>query len=386
MIKTMKVMLLPNNKQKSRLFKNASAARFVYNWTLWYQQVNHEFGYSFCEDREVRKRLTYLKKHNPKFSWLDSISNNVSKQAVKDACEAFKRFFTGKSACPKFKSRKKSKPSFFADPYKISFTDTHVILEKISLSRRKNRKILNAVRLSEHGRIPTDAKYLNPRITFDGINWWVSVGIEYADSNDFPQHQGIGIDLGIKDLAICSDSIVYPNINKSMPMKKAKKKLRRLQRRISKKYQKNKKGGRYCKTKNIAKSERQALKLMHRISNIRQSYLHSVTSEIISRKPRFIVMEDLNVSGMMKNKHLAEAIQEQCFYEFKRQIEYKSRWSNIEFVLADRFYPSSKMCCCCGYVKKDLSLSERIYNCPACGNTIDRDYQASVNLMRYKAE
>ncbi len=147
--------------------------------------------------------------------------------------------------------------------------------------------------------------------------------------------------------------------------------------------QKNKKGECYCKTRNSIKSEKQLLKINHRLTNIRHDHIHKATSEIVSRQPKFIVMEDLNVKGMMKNKHLAKAIQEQCFYEFYRQIQYKCRWNNIEFVMPDRFYPSSKKCMCCGNIRKNLKLSDRLYHCDNCGNTVDRDYQASVNLMSY---
>lgn len=146
---------------------------------------------------------------------------------------------------------------------------------------------------------------------------------------------------------------------------------------------KNKKGNSYCKTRNIIKSEKELLKLNHRLTDIRHNYLHQITSEIINRKPKFIVLEDLNVKGMMKNRHLSKAVQEQCFYEFYRQMEYKCRWNNINFATADRFYPSSKLCSCCGNVKKDLKLSDRVYVCEECGNVIDRDYQASLNLKRY---
>ncbi len=194
----------------------------------------------------------------------------------------------------------------------------------------------------------------------------------------------IGIDIGIKDLAICSDKNTYKNINKSNTVKKLKKKKRRLQRKVSKKYLKNTKGERYCNTSILIKSEKQLFKLNHRLTNIRHNYLQKVTSEIINRKPKYIVLEDLNVRGMMKNRHLAKAVQEQCFYEFYRQIEYKSNWNNIEFVVANRFFPSSKLCSCCGNIKKDLKLSDRTYICSECGNTIDRDCQASVNLMRYR--
>ena len=124
------------------------------------------------------------------------------------------------------------------------------------------------------------------------------------------------------------------------------------------------------------------MKLNHRLTNIRHNHLHKTTSEIIKREPRFICIEDLNVSGMMKNKHLSKAVQQQGFYEFRRQIEYKSAWNNIPVIIADRFFPSSKLCSCCGSIKKDLKLSDRIYRCE-CGNIIDRDFQAALNLKQY---
>lgn len=382
MIKTIKVMLCPNNKQKTKLFACAGLARFAYNWALSYEQKNYELGNKFLSDYDLRKRFTVLKSEK-EYQWLNDYSNNISKQAIKDAVKAYQNFFKGICEYPKFKSRKKSKSSFYVDTSKISFTSTHVKLEKLTTSKKKNKQKFNLVKLSEPDRIPVDTKYFNPRVTFDGLNWWISIGIECEESQEKPINQGIGIDIGIKDLAICSDSNVYPNINKTEKIRKLKKKKRRLQRRVSKKYSKNKKGECYCKTRNIVKSERKLLKITHKLTNIRHGYVHSVTSEIISRKPKFIVVEDLNVKGMMKNKHLAKVVQEQCFNEFYRQIQYKCNWNNIEFITADRYYPSSKLCSCCGYVKKDLKLSERIYICPECYHVIDRDYQASVNLMRY---
>ena len=343
MIKTLKVMLCPNNKQRTKLFECAGTARFAYNWALNYQQMNYDIGNDFLSDCDLRKTFTKLKQKD-KFKWINDYSNNITKQAIKDACNSYKNFFKGLAKYPKFKSKRKSKPSFYVDTCKIQFTDTHIKLEKIADSTRKNRAKANWIRLAEHNRIPLNCKYYNPRVTFDGLNWWISVGVEFSENTEKPLNDGIGIDIGIKDLAICSDKNTYKNINKTAKVKKLKKKKRRLQRKISKKYLKNKKGVCYCKTKNILKSEKQLLKINHRLTNIRHNYLHYVTSEIISRKPKFIVLEDLNVKGMMKNKHLAKAIQEQCFYEFYRQIEYKSLWNNINFIIADRFYASSKIC------------------------------------------
>lgn len=249
------------------------------------------------------------------------------------------------------------------------------------MSKKQNKQKLNWIKLAEKNRIPVDSKYLNPRITYDGLNWFISVGVEYEDCSTTPSNNGIGIDLGIKDLAICSDGNTYKNINKTSKVKKLKKKQRRLQRKISRKYLKNKKGECYCKTSNIIKSEKELLKVNKRLTNIRHNYIHQTTSEIINRKPMFIVLEDLNVKGMMKNKHLSRAIQEQCLYEFNRQIQYKSSWNNIKFIKADRYFPSSKLCSDCGYKMEDMDLSIREWQCPNCGEVHDRDINAAKNIL-----
>ena len=375
-------MLIPNNKQKTKLFQCFGVSRFAYNWTLGKQQENYKNSGKFISDNDLRKEFTQLKKIK-EYEWLNQYSNNISKQAIKDACDSYKKFFKGYSKFPKFKSKKKSKPSFYVDNIKIKFTDTHVKLEKISDSTKKNKAKLNWIRLAEKGRIPTDCKYSNPRVTFDGINFWISVGIEVEESTEMPTNNGIGIDLGIKDLAICSDGNIYKNINKTQKIKKLEKRKRRLQRKVSRKYLINKKGVCYYKTSNTIKLEKQLLKLNHRLTNIRHNYLHKTTSEIINRKPKFIALEDLNVTGMMKNRHLAKAIQEQSFYEFKRIISYKANWNNIKIIEVPRFYPSSKTCSECGAIKKDLNLSDREWVCTECGVIHDRDYNASVNLMKY---
>lgn len=380
-IKSIKVMLLPNNKQKTKLSQYAGTARFAYNWVIAKQQENHKNGGKFIADNDLRKEFTQLKKTDG-YSWLNSVSNNVTKQAIKDACDAYKKFFKGYSKFPKLKSKKKSTLSFYQDNVKIKFSDTHVKVEGFSSSKKQNKQKLNWIKLAEPQRIPTDYKYNNPRIKFDGLNWFVSVSIEYEEKAADPQNDGIGIDLGIKDLAICSDESTYKNINKSKKVKKLEKRKRRLQRSISRKYGKNKKGGSYCKTSNIIKSENKLLKLNHRLTNIRQNYLNQTTTEIVKTKPSYIVIEDLNVCGMMKNRHLSQAVQQQGLREFRMQIEYKCKWNNILLIVADRFFPSSKLCSSCGNIKKDLKLSDRIYRCE-CGNVIDRDYQASLNLKRY---
>lgn len=382
-IKTLRIMLLPNNKQETRLFEYSNVARFAYNWTLGVESDNYKNGGKFIQDKDLRKTFTKLKK-TPEYSWLNNVANDVSKQAIKDACFAYKKFFRGSNKYPRFKSKKKSCPSFYQDCGRIKFTNTHVKITGLALSKKTNKQKLNWIKLAEPCRIPVGCKYFNPRIKYDGEHWWLTIGIECSKKYSKLSNDGIGIDFGIKDTAICSDKNVYKNINKTKKVSKIKKQVRRLQRSISKKYTTNNRGGesRYCKTRNIIKSERKLLKLNHRLTNIRHNYLHQVTSEIVKRKPSFICVEDLNVKGMMKNKHLSKSIQEQCFYELRKQLQYKCDWNNIEFIVADRFFPSSKLCCCCGAIKKDLKLSDRIYKC-SCGNIIDRDYQASLNLKKY---
>ena len=381
MIKSIKVRLNPNNKQLTKLFQYAGCNRFAYNWTIMRVRENYKQGNKFISDNELRKEFTQMKKLS-EYNWLSKISNNVTKQAIKDACNSYKRFFKGQSEYPKFKSKKHSKQSFYQDNVKIQFTDTHVKIEGFATSRKKNKQKLNWIKLCEKGRVPTNCKYMNPRLIFDGLHWWVSVSVEVDDNSNSPPNEGIGIDLGLKDLAICSDGNTYKNINKTLRVKKVEKRKRKLQRSISRKYNMNKEGERYKKTSNIIKREKELLKVIKRLTNIRHNHLHQITSEIVKRKPSFICIEDLNVSGMMKNRHLSKAIQQQGFYEFRRQIEYKSAWNNIPVIIADRFFPSSKLCSCCGEIKKDLKLSDRIYRCD-CGNIIDRDYQASLNLKQY---
>ena len=381
MIKSIKIRLNPNNKQLTKLFQYAGCARFAYNWTVAREQENYNQGNKFLTDNELRKEFTQLKKLE-KYKWLNEVSNDVTKQAIKDACDTYKKFFKGQCKYPKFKNKKISTPSFYQDNIKIRFTETRVKVERFSKSKKQNRQKLNWIKLCEKGRIPTNCKYMNPRFTFDGLYWYVSVGIEIDDIATGISSEGIGIDLGIKDLAICSNGNTYKNINKTQKVKKLEKRKRRLQRSISRRYEQNKKGESYCKTSNIIKRENEFLKANKRLTNIRHNYIHQTTSEIVKRKPSFICIENLNIRGMMKNRHLSKVVQQQSFYEFRRQIEYKSEWNNIQVIIVDRFFPSSKLCSCCGVVKKDLKLSDRIYKCE-CGNIIDRDFQASLNLKVY---
>jgi len=378
MIKGIKVQLKPNNKQNSKLLQSAGTARWAYNFALAKQEENYTLkdtntsGGKFISDNDLRKELTILKK-TEEFKWLNNYSNNITKQAIKDCCDAYIRFFNKLSDKPKFKSSKKSKPSFYQDAYKIKFTQTHVRLEKIGW-----------VKLTEHNGIQIDTKYYNPRISYDGVHWYISVGIEISQIPIELTNDSIGIDLGVKVLAVCSNKEEpYKNINKTKTVKKLEKKLKRLQRKVSKKYEKNKDGRSYIKTKNIIKLEKNIKKIHKRLDNIRTDNRHKVTTEIVKTKPSRIVMESLNISGMLKNKHLSKAIAECGLYKFKETIKYKAKIYKIEFVEADKWYPSSKTCSECGYVKPKLSLSERTFVCECCKTVIDRDKNASINLSRY---
>ena len=383
-MKSFKIMLVPNNRQRTRLFQFAGTARFAYNWALRKEIDAYNVGKKFISNFDLRKEFTVLR-NSAEYAWLRTISNNVTKQAIKDCVDAYQKFFKKQSGRPRFKSKRRGDFSFYQDTDKIRITATHVKLEAVATSKKRNKQQLNWFRLAEVGRIPLGVKYKEPRITFDGLNWWLSVAVEFAVPKPAENcGEALGIDLGIKNLATCSDGTIYPNINRTSRVRNLKKKQRRLQRSISRKYEMNKsEGGSYRKTRNIIKSERKLLRIHHRLADIRQNYRHQITSAIIERKPNSIVLEDLNVRGMMSNRHLAKAVQEQGFFEFRRQIEYKASWASLRVVIADRFYPSSKTCIACGHVKKNLRLSERIYHCDNCGNVIDRDLQAAINLKRY---
>ena len=381
MITSIKVRLHPNKKQLTKLFQYAGCARFAYNWAITRERENYKQGNKFLSDNDLRKEFTQLKKRED-YKWLNHVSNNVPKQAIKDACNTYKQFFKGQCKYPKFKLRKHANQSFYQDNVTIQFTDTHVKVEGFAISKKRNKQRLNWIKLCEKGRIPPNAKYLNPRFTYDGLHWYVSVGIEIPDSTTIPTNEGIGIDVGIKDLAVCSNGVTYKNINKTNKIRKIEKRQRRLQRSVSRRYEKNKKGERYCKTCNLIKRQKELLKVTKRLTNIRHNHVHQVTSDIVKRKPSFICIEDLNVSGMMKNRHLSKAVQQQGFYELRKQLQYKAERNNIPVIIADRFFPSSKLCSCCGNIKSDLKLSDRIYKC-TCGNTINRDFQASLNLKTY---
>ena len=374
MIKSIKIRLSPTKEQEELMFQSVGIARFAYNWGLSKWEEMYKEGLKPSKAK-IRKEFNNSIRKNDDFKWLYNVSGQITAQAFADLEDAYKNFFDGLAQRPKFKNKKKSKKSFYVRYDAIKFSNNRVNIEKIG-----------KVKYSSNYKIPKLDKYTNPRCHFDGKYWYLTLGFEHGESQaSLNEDLSIGIDLGISHLAIVNhlDNPIK-NINKSKEVRRLKKKLKRLQRQVSRKYEMNKKGSKFVKTNNIIKLERQ-IKLVHRrLNNIRNNHIHQATSKIIKLNPYRVVMEDLNVSGMMKNKHLAEKIAEQKFYEFKRQMKYKCEFNKIEFFEADRWYPSSKACSCCKNIKKDLKLSDRTYNCNVCGLVIDRDKNASINLGNYK--
>ena len=365
MILSKKIRLKPTKEQEKQLYKSAGTARFIYNWTLAKQEENFKLGNKFISDNDLRKELTKLKK--TQLGWLSEVSNDVAKQAVKDACNAYKNFFKKLAKKPRFKSKKKSKLSFYNDNVKLIFKQNKVLLTKIGWVKC-NEPLLNQ-------------KFTNPRISFDGEYWYLSVGIEVKKPAVKLTNEIIGIDLGIKDLAVVSNGLVFKNINKTKTVKKLKTKLKRLQKQVSRKY---KVGGSYQKTANIVKLEKQIRLLHRRLKNQRENQRHQITTLLVKTKPAKIVVEDLDVKKMMKNKHLAEQIAEQSFFEFVRILQYKCEFYGIEFVKADRYFKSSQICSSCGVETGKKPLHVRSFVCPHCGTKHDRDLNAAINLANYK--
>ena len=368
-IKGYRIRLLPTKEQEVLIKKSIGTARFVYNWCLSKQRKSDKF----ISDGDLRKELTKLKRTD-KYNWLSDVGCNVIKQAAKDLCNAYKRFFKGISEKPKFK-KKGIKDSFYVNCERMVKTKHGVRCEKIGDIKTSER--LPKLRKDKH--------YINPHIVFDGKYFYITFGCEKEIKEKVNTNNVIGIDLGVKDFAICSNGMVYKNINKTYTIKKLEKKLKRLQRQVCRKYLKNKIGNKFVKTKNIIKLERKIKLIYRQLKNIRENYIHQITNTLVKTKPSKIVVEDLNIKGMMKNRHLSKAIAKQGFYKFLTTLEYKCKWNSIEFVKADRFYPSSKKCSCCGNIKKDLKLKDRVYTCNYCGLVIGRDFNASINLANYKS-
>ena len=375
LLKSFKTEINPSEEQKVKIRKTIGTCRFIYNFYLAHNKELHENGKKFMSSNKFRVWLNneYVPKH-PEYSWIKEAYSKAVTQAVNNGQTAFTRFFNHKSAFPRLKKKGKSnvKMYFVKNNPKDCRCERH----------RINIPSLGWVRIKEKGYIPTtkDGYVIKSgHVSIKADRYYVSVLIEIPDNRIANNsNEGIGIDLGLKDFAVVSNGTSYKNINKSAKLKKLEKQLIREQRSLSRKYENVKKGG-PTQRANIQKQRLKVQKLHHRIDNIRTDYINKTIAEIVKTKPSYITIEDLNVSGMMKNKHLSKAVASQKFYEFRTKLQAKCNENGIELRVVDRWFPSSKTCHCCGAIKKDLKLSDRTFTCD-CGYIEDRDFNAALNL------
>ena len=385
MLKSYKTEIKPTLEQKIKINKTIGTCRFVYNFYLAHNKELHDNGEKFMSGKSFSVWLNneFIPNH-PEYLWIKEVSSKSVKKSMENACTAFSRFFKKQSRFPKFKKKNKSDVKMY-----FVKTDAKTILP----CERHRIKIptLGWVKLKEKGYIPTTRQgYVikSGAVSYKAGRYYVSVLVDIPDKekpdlNDF----GIGIDLGIKDFAVISNGVVKKNINKTAKLKKLGKQLKREQRCLSRKHEDLKKRNNKMKgeatRQNIQKQVLKVQKLHHRMDNIRTDYINKTVAEIVRTKPSYITIEDLNVKGMMKNRHLSKAIASQKFYEFRTKLEAKCKETGIELRVVDRWYPSSKLCHACGCIKKELKLSDREYICE-CGYHADRDYNASLNLRDAK--
>ena len=379
MIVSYKTEINPTQTQIQKINQTIGTCRYIYNFYLATQKERHEHGEKLQSSIDFSKWLNndYLPEHED-MSWIKEVSSKSVKQSITNAYSAYQRFFKKQSKFPKFKKKGKS-------DVKMYFVKTDA--KAIIYCERHRIKIptLGWVRLKEKGYIPTTKSGLVIRsgtVSEKAGRYYVSVFVDVSQKETKkPTNQGMGVDLGIKDLAICSDKQVFKNINKSKEVKRLEKKLKREQRSLSRMYENKKKGE--STQKNIQKQKRKVQRIYHRLDNIRTDYINKTIAKIAKTKPSYITIENLNISGMMKNRHLSKAISQQKLYEFRTKLTNKCHQNNIELRIVDRWFPSSKICNCCGNIKKDLKLSDRTYIC-TCGYVANRDYNASLNLRDCK--
>ena len=376
-----KIEINPTDEQKTKIHQTIGVARFIYNFYIAHNQEVYEKEGKFVSGMDFSKWLNndYIPKH-PEKRWIKEVSSKSTKQAIMNGEKAFRKFFQKKSGFPNFKKKKNQDvKAYFPKNNKTDWT-----IER----HRVKIPTLNFVRFKEFGYIPTNAMVISGTVSQKADRYYVSIVVEEKEENvEKPSNAGIGIDLGLKEFAVCSNGKVYPNINKTIMVKKVEKKLKREQRKLSRKYeslkQRNQKEKGEATRQNIQKQRVKVQKLHHRLANIRTDYINQTIFDLIEQKPSYITIEDLNVKGMMKNRHLAKAVASQKFYTFRKKLTRKCQQYQIELRIVDRFYPSSKTCSQCGRIKKDLKLSDRFYKC-SCGFMMDRDLNASINLKNAK--
>ena len=375
LLKSFKTEINPSKEQIVKIRGTIGTCRFIYNFYLAHNKELHDNGEKFMSSNKFRVWLNnkYLPEHL-EYSWIKEAYSKAVTQSVNNGQTAFKRFFNHESDFPNFKKKGKSdvKMYFVKNNPKDCRCERH----------RINIPSLGWVRIKEKGYIPTTKDgYIikSGSVSIKAGRYYISVLVEIPENKIANNsNEGIGIDLGLKDFAIVSNGKTYKNINKSAKLKKLEKQLIREQRCLSRKYENLKKGG-VTQRVNIQKQKLKVQKLYHKIDNTRTDYLNKTIAEIVKTKPSYITIEDLNVKGMMKNRHLSKAVAAQKFYEFRTKIQAKCNENGIELRVVDRFYPSSKLCHCCGCIKKDLKLSDRIFKCD-CGYIEDRDFNAALNL------
>ena len=375
MLKSFKTEINPSEEQKVKIHKTIGTCRFIYNFYLVHNKELYDKGEKFMSGKSFSVWLNneYLPQ-NPDKLWIKEVSSKSVKHSIENGCIAFTRFFKHQSAFPNFKKKGKSdvKMYFVKNNPKDCRCERH----------RINIPSLGWVRIKEKGYIPTtkDGYVIKSgTVSMKADRYYVSVLVEILNNKIANNsNAGIGIDLGLKDFAIVSNGKTYKNINKSARLKKLEKQLIREQRSLSRKYENLKKGESTQKT-NIQKQRLKVQKLHHRIDNIRTDYINKTIAEIVKIKPSYITIEDLNVKGMMKNRHLSKAVASQKFYGFRTKLQAKCNENGMELRVANRWYPSSKTCHCCKNIRKDLKLSDRIFKC-ACGYIEERDFNAALNL------
>ena len=377
-----KIEIDPTAEQKSKIHQTIGVSRFIYNFYIAHNKEIYEREGKFVSGMDFSKWLNneYIP-NNKDMKWIKEVSSKATKQAIMNGDKSFRDFFKKAKGFPKFKKKKNQDvKAYFPKNNKTDWT-----IER----HRVKIPTLGWIRLKEFGYIPVNSIVKSGTVSQKADRYYVSILVEENDKKVYKStNEGVGIDLGVKEFVVCSDGIKFKNINKTSTVKKIEKKLKREQRKLSRKYEslkirnKNIKEGRATR-QNIQKQVVKVQKLHQRLTNIRTDYINKIVSSIIKQKPSYITIEDLNVKGMMKNKHLSKAIASQKFFEFKTKLTFKCKENHIELRIVDRFYPSSKTCSNCGEIKQDLKLSDRIYKCD-CGLTIDRDLNSSINLKNAK--
>ncbi|HHD2714461.1 transposase [Clostridium perfringens] len=377
-----KIEIDPTAEQKYKIHQTIGVSRFIYNFYIAHNKEIYDREGKFVSGMDFSKWLNneYIP-NNKDMKWIKEVSSKATKQAIMNGDKSFRDFFKKAKGFPKFKKKKNQDvKAYFPKNNKTDWT-----IER----HRVKIPTLGWIRLKEFGYIPVNSIVKSGTVSQKADRYYVSILVEENDKKVYKStNEGVGIDLGVKEFVVCSDGIKFKNINKTSTVKKIEKKLKREQRKLSRKYEslkirnKNIKEGRATR-QNIQKQVVKVQKLHQRLTNIRTDYINKIVSSIIKQKPSYITIEDLNVKGMMKNKHLSKAIASQKFFEFKTKLTFKCKENHIELRIVDRFYPSSKTCSNCGEIKQDLKLSDRIYKCD-CGLTIDRDLNSSINLKNAK--